>query len=262
MRQVLLSLFLFTPGFLLGAHSRSESAFTALTTLPIEEMDRLAKVAACEGSPAPERWHFLVYAPDAENGYREYVVENHKVVARRQVSQFAETIAAGDVMGTDAVKVDSDRLAALALQYARVNKAPLATCNYELSREGPGLAPRWKVDCLDREGRVLGSLVVNAAQERVVSHEGFRKEPSEAQLRSSRGPEATTARRTGSPANSRRQLTRNAPSDGRPIEPEPIAEAPDQIMAPAPAQTRRAEPVQRDVPNGPISRLVRGLFPR
>src|SRR5829696_5264779 len=138
MRQVFVCFLLSFPSCLLAVPVIRESAFNALSAIPIEEMPRVAKIAGCEGKLVPERWHFLVYAPGTENGYREYVVSNHQVVVRRELSQFAETLRPEDMMGVDAVKVDSDRLIALAQQYARANRAPLGTCNFELAREGPG----------------------------------------------------------------------------------------------------------------------------
>jgi hypothetical protein len=211
MRQVLICLLLNIPCSLLAAPGARESAFNALTALPINEIPRVAKVAGCEGTPFPERWHFLVYAPEAENGYREYVVANHQVVVRRELSQFAESLRADDVMGVDGVKVDSDRLVALAQQYAKVNHARLDTFNFELSREGPGLAPRWKVDCFDQEGSAVGSILVNATQERVVAHEGFKREPQESDLREARTTRFRSAalvrqpwRRVRPPVRSRR----------------------------------------------------------
>jgi hypothetical protein len=261
MSKVLICLLLILEGAAFAAPAMRESAFTALSALPIEEMERLAKVAACEGSPAPERWHFLVCAPNAENGYREYVVANHQVVARREFSQFAERLTEEDALGTYAVRVDSDRLGALALQYAKVNRELLSTCNYELSREGAGLAPRWKIDCLDKDGRTIGTIVVNAADERVVAHDGFKKEPQDPLIRSTRAPTAsspTNLRRTTSPMVARRQPFPEGGLQPTQPYPEPVAEAPER-MAPPPPRVRRAEPV-RPESNGPISRIFRGLF--
>jgi hypothetical protein len=251
MFRVLFALTALLPTVLFAAPGTRESALTALSALPSEELPRLAKIAACEGLPVPERWHFLIFTPGAENGLREYVVINHQIAVRRELTQFAEILTAQDVIGTDGVSVDSQKVGELAGQYARANRVTVASYNYELAREGPGLAPRWKIDCLDQGGRTVGSLVVNAAQGTVVSHEGFKKEPPAASTSRSTRTESPSRRRSESLANRRAQSE-------VPAEPalEPVADAPER---PRRTRVRRAEPVTRE-PEGPLSRIVRGIF--
>src|SRR5476651_2049546 len=105
-----------------------------------------------DGKPAPERWHILVNDPKDENGLHEYVVAGGEVVASRNLSQFAESLKPTDVMGTSGLKIDSDKVAALAQQYAAANNVTVASLNYALKKEGAEAAPLWNVTCLDETG--------------------------------------------------------------------------------------------------------------
>src|SRR5687767_11363099 len=92
---------------------RSEARNTALAAarvLPPEDFHKVARIAACEGTPDPERWHILVHDERAENGLRDYVVANGTLISRSPISQFATEIRPEDVIG-DTVRVDSDRAA-------------------------------------------------------------------------------------------------------------------------------------------------------
>ena len=153
------------------------SALGALRLLPRGEAKRLARIVARDGTPVPERWHFIVHDPKAETGVHEYVVASGEIVASRAVSQFAESLRAEDVVGGDALKVNSDRAARLAQQYALANNMTVAAMHYELKKDGAAAAPLWSVTCLDEAGKTLGQLVISAGKGSVVSHEGFPAEP-------------------------------------------------------------------------------------
>ena len=164
------------------AHRRAEtepanSALGALRLLPRGEAKRLARIEARDGTPVPERWYFIVHDPKAETGVHEYVVAGGEIVASRDVSQFAESLRPEDVFGGDALKINSDRAAKLAQQYAFANNMTVAAMQYELKKEGAAAVPLWHVTCLDDAGKELGHLVLSAGKGTVVSHEGFAAEP-------------------------------------------------------------------------------------
>ena len=175
---------IFAPLFLLLACANlfaetepASSALGALKLLPRGEAKRLARIEARDGTPVPERWHFVVHDPKAESGVHEYVVAGGEIVASRDVSQFAESLRAEDVFGGDALKINSDRAAKLAQQYAFANNMTVAAMQYELKKEGAAAVPLWNVTCLDEAGNELGRLVLSAGKGTVVSHEGFAAEP-------------------------------------------------------------------------------------
>jgi len=155
----------------------ASSALGALKLLPRGEAKRLARIEARDGTPVPERWYFIVHDPKAETGVHEYVVAGGEVVASRDVSQFAESLRAEDVIGSAGLKVNSDRAAQLAQQYALANNMSVATMQYALKKHGAAAAPLWNVTCLDEAGKELGQLVISAGRGTVVSHEGFAAEP-------------------------------------------------------------------------------------
>jgi hypothetical protein len=157
--------------------TQSESALRAIRLLPKGEAKRISRIEAREGTPAPERWHILVHDPKETNGLREYVVAGGELVAARALSQFAEHLQPGDVVGLDAIKVDSDRAVKLAEQYALANELSIATVDYALRKEGQNAVPLWTLTCLDAGGKEVGKLVVSAGKGTVVSHDGFPVEP-------------------------------------------------------------------------------------
>ncbi len=159
------------------AATEPTTAMEAIKLLPKSEAKKIARIEAREGTPAPERWYVIAFDEKSESGVREYAVAGGEIVATRAVSQFAEALKPADVIGGDAVRIDSDRAARLAQQYALANNATVASLNYELKRDGEGAAPLWTVTCLDEAGKELGRVVVTAGKGNVVSHEGFAVEP-------------------------------------------------------------------------------------
>ncbi len=168
---------LLSAGFLHAEKEPAGSALAALRLLPRGEAKRLALIEAREGTPVPLRWHFIVYDPKAETGVHEYVVAGGEIVASRDVSQFAENVRLEDVVGTDGLKINSDRAAQLAQQYAFANNMTVATMQYELKKSGAAAAPLWKVTCLDEEGKELGHIFISAGKGTVVARDGFPAEP-------------------------------------------------------------------------------------
>jgi len=161
----------------LAAADPATSVLNAIKQLPRGEAKKIAAIEAREGTPFPERWHILVNDPKDENGLHEYVVAGGEVVASRNLSQFAESLKPADVVGGSSVKVDLDKLANLAQQYAQANSVTIASLNYSLKKEGADAAPLWNVTCLDETGKEIGHIVVSATKGTIVSHEGFTAEP-------------------------------------------------------------------------------------
>lgn len=158
------------------------SAFTAMQLLPPEQARNVAIIAGRDGTPEPERWHFLVHDPKAENGLREIVVNAGRKTADRTVSQFAETLTPGDVIDAEAIKVDSAQVAQLAREFGLVNKLSVSAMHFELRKSGPEAVPLWTVTCLDVSGAELGKLIVSAARGTVILHPGFAQAPQVAPL--------------------------------------------------------------------------------
>jgi hypothetical protein len=160
-----------------GMAAENPSALKALKLLPKTEMQSLARIEAHDGTPVPERWHFLIHDPNTESGLKEYVVAAGELVAARSVSQFAERLAEADVIEGKALRVDTDMLAELAKNYAAVNDVAIDRISYQLFKNGGEAQPLWKLSCLDQAGQTIGTLVVTAAKGNVVSHDGFTVAP-------------------------------------------------------------------------------------
>src|SRR5678816_3389265 len=120
MSRLLLSFLLFIGSAVTLAAVETQTALGALRSLPPEAGARIARIDGCDGTPMPERWHFLIYDPQTENGYREYVVADRQIVGQREVSQFGSEFQSTDIIG-NTFRIDSDRVARLALRYAAAN---------------------------------------------------------------------------------------------------------------------------------------------
>lgn len=154
-----------------------ESALDAVRQIPKDQVGQIARIEARDGTPEPDRWYILTQDPKAENGVHEFVVEKGEVIASRSVSQFADKLTPEDVMGSDALKVDSAVAAKVAKAYADANGAAVASMNYELKKMGPDAAPAWTVSCENDKGEKLGTVVVSAGRGNVISHDGFSLHP-------------------------------------------------------------------------------------
>jgi hypothetical protein len=119
---------------------------------------------------------------------REYVIAAGAVVAQHDVSQFATQLGPIDVVGADAVKVDSDDVAALVKQYAKTNNVDVTFVNYELTKDPTHGIPVWQVACYDAHGKQVASMVIGAIKETVIAHDGFPKEPMKTQARTAQAP--------------------------------------------------------------------------
>jgi hypothetical protein len=179
MRTNLALTLLFSLLTLASAGGASPTALDAVRALPEGVRNNLARIEAPEGNPEPTRWHVLVHDPRAENGLREYVVANGELVAARELSQFAERLSANDVIGIAAVRVNSDKLVAVAQQYAAANNVSIAAMNFELRKEPSSALPLWRIGCLDSKGQPIGSLLISADAGKIVAREGFPKTPVE-----------------------------------------------------------------------------------
>ena len=154
------------------------SALDALRLIPKDAAKRLARIEAREGAPAPERWYLLVYEPVEKRGLREFVVAGGKLVTSRTLSQFAETLKPEEIIGADALKVDSILIAKLAAAFAEANGKKAGLLNYELARDPFSGVPVWKVTVLDTAGDQIGMLTVSATKGAVFAADGFEKLPA------------------------------------------------------------------------------------
>lgn len=185
------------------------SALGALKSIPQGAAKRLARIEGRDAVAVPERWYFIVHDPALPRGMREFVVAGGKVVASRELSQFAETVSATDVVGSDAVKLDSDRVARLATLFAGANGGKVGSVNFELSRDVVANAPVWRATVLDPVGDQLGVVTVHALKGELLSHDGFENEPS-AELLNAVLPAQGASSRTATGGRAQPTVTRVA----------------------------------------------------
>ncbi len=159
--------------------AENSTALAALKLLPKDAAKRLARIEARDGAPWPERWYFLVHDPALPLGLREFAVADGAVKANRSLSQFADALKPADVIGADAVKIDSTAVSAIAARYCVANGMRMGALNYELGKYGEGSAPAWRIGVENPEGDPLGILIINARTGNVERHDGFDKQPPE-----------------------------------------------------------------------------------
>ena len=162
--------------------ARMMSAFEAVGLLTPEQQAALARVAARDGAPNPERWHLLIHDPAGEAGLREFVVADGKIVATRPVSQFAESLTPADVFADRSLIFDSIHVARIAQEYCRTNGVTAAVVHYDLRKSGTDTAALWTLICVNAQGEELGRLVISAGHGTVLFHPGFAAEPMPEQL--------------------------------------------------------------------------------
>src|SRR5438552_1314675 len=103
------------------AQESTVTALDALKLIPKKDAKKIARIEARDGALAPERWYLIVHDPADANGVHEFVVAGKEIAASRAISQFVESVKPDDVMRLEAIRIDSDRAAKLAKQYAAAN---------------------------------------------------------------------------------------------------------------------------------------------
>jgi hypothetical protein len=218
----------------------------ARAVLPPEVHSRVTAIIGCDGRPIPERWRFLVWDESAENGFREFVVADGKVVSKNLVSQFATQVDPQEVLPPDTIRIDSDKVGWLALMYASANNLLISSLHFSL-RQTPGLAaPVWKVDCFDGTQQQVGSISISANEGNVLAHLGFAIEPSPTVLAAVSGVQSEKAK----PSAKKKTMS----SKSRPTAMPPAVAEPN----PRDPQGRRAR--RPDDRGDGLSRFFRGLF--
>jgi hypothetical protein len=215
------------------------SAIAAIRLLPKDAQKNLARIEARDGNPWPTRWYLLVHDAAEVRGLREFVVADGELKAGRSLSQFADGLTKAEVVGGDAVKLNSDDAVGFAAKFALANGVRLGTVNYELAKTGTPPAAAWRLTCYDPEGKLLGSVTLHATRKSFISQEGFAAVP----------PELVISQKSGDSRNAQRSKTTSPTANA------PVAARPVVVPKPAPAPVR-ARPVATPTPKpGPIRRI-------
>jgi hypothetical protein len=222
--------------FLAGANfaAAAESALSALSALPAKARANLSRIEGPQGNPRPDRWYFDVYEADSEGGLREYVVAEHQIVARREVSQFASDLTAEDVLDGRFLRIDSTAIEKLAGDYASANSQVIASLSLTLAKPFREARPVWIARCFDSYGVEFGRLVVAAENGTVFTHQGFSREPSRFLPPIATGP-------TGGKTEQARVHLRRPPPPHLPIEQGPqhsLVDARSKRVPPTPEESR------------------------
>lgn len=229
-RTVALSLCSLSAFLLQASAGESISALGALALLPPEAARNVAGITGMDGNPTPERWRFLVCDAQAENGFREYVVADGKIVARNLASQFAIKITPLEVMAPESIQIDSNAASRIAFLYAEANHIPVSSLRYALRRSPEVPIAIWKIDCFDQSENQVGSVSIAAGDGKVLARLGFVKEPDGTAL--AIGPAKPGEGSTKAPPPQKRVARQKPVTQRAPASPQVIAE-----------RVRRAEPV-------------------
>lgn len=159
------------------------SALAASQALSEVQQRSIARLSARGGKPSPEAWTIVVHDSKAPKGVREFTVSSGTIVSSRAKSDIALKLTKTDVIGLDALRIDSDQVAELTAGYASANQLVPAAFDYDFRKEGQDAAPLWTVVALDEAGNRLGTIVVAANSGAVISHEGFAQVPEQRDLK-------------------------------------------------------------------------------
>lgn len=194
--------------------ARAGSALEAVKQLPAGEAARLAHIEGRDGTPSPDRWYVIVHDPAAENGVREYAIEDGRIAATRSLSQFADRVTDGDILAAGSLKIDSDAALKIAQGYAEANQMKFEKVDYSLEQNSD--ATVWRLKCFDR-GQAA-ELTVSAETGAVLAHPGFALDPAAASERKTKATAAASTPRRA-PIAQEPQVMRAIP-----VAEEPVAE--------------------------------------
>lgn len=233
----------------------ADTALEAVKLLPEPARKQLARIEGREGTPHPERWYLLVHDDTAANHLREFVVSGSELAAAREISQFAESLKPADVLGDDAVQVDSDTAAQWALLYAEANDVTVVSLKYHLEKKQESQQAVWKVSCMNEAGAEAGFVTISADDGTVLAQGGFPKVPvrtagKERQTGESKAKSVSrpNEKKTGTVSSKRQNASADPPS-------ERIARVETRRT-----ETRRAEPVaDRELEEPPPRRPLRRI---
>jgi hypothetical protein len=153
------------------------SALEACKALPVAQQKAIAIIGGRGGKPFPESWSIVVHDPTVQNGLHEYTVTGGTVVASRAISDLAQRVTEGDVIGITGIKFDATQVAELAASYADVNQMKPVALNYELRKDGAEAAPVWRITAVGEAGASIGEIVVAATTGALLTQKGFRTAP-------------------------------------------------------------------------------------
>jgi hypothetical protein len=225
------------------------TALEALKLLPPGKAARIAWIEGRGGVPQPDQWYLIVQDEFDENGVHEYVVASGGIIASRSLSQFVTSLLPEDIVGADAIKVDSSRAGRITGEYAAANGLKFSTLNFQLKKDGG--QPVWKVTCLDSAGVVVGEVTLDAAKGTVVSHDGFAIAPAPARAPSRPAAEPKAEPRSAAVDKKKKRHLVDQPA--------PVAEAPPEapvFLTPAPPPPRNPGLFERI--GGSLSHILPG----
>lgn len=156
------------------AEPAAGSASAALLAVPVRYNNGIIQVVGKNGAPLPSNW--LVYARDVDGGgtTMQLTFANgqmiHEQVSVRPAAMFQESA----FILQETLPVDAEQAFAIAQKTAAAQGHTMAAANYELARQGSDEPPVWTVQCLDENGKVLGTVQIVCTDGTVLSATGFR----------------------------------------------------------------------------------------
>ena len=244
------------------------TAIGALNLLGKDAAAQVARIEGRDGHPFPDRWYILVHDSSHQRGLREFVFSAGKLVTGRNLSQFADSLSANDVVGASEIKVNSDKAAAIAAQFAAHNNARLGTIQYELFKSTTPPAPVWRLTCHGVEGESLGTIVLHATKGSLLSFQGFAKSPIvpetiavvETTPAANKPPEtaaATSDKPKRTVSTTKPNPPRSAPPRAAPSPTTPPGTTPPAATSPPGREPEavRAVPVRPPPRQGPVDRI-------
>jgi hypothetical protein len=138
-------------------HADSDTAYKALRVFGKDSgdktLDRVLEVRGRNGVPQPQVWKITANDPAARGGLVEAEVQQGKIISQRRPTA-RTAVATNQVMDLNQLNLDSDGAFTIANQEMEKQAVPFDRMDYVLRSPGPGKPPVWRLELLNRGGKV------------------------------------------------------------------------------------------------------------
>lgn len=162
MWRTLIALAVLTPPLVAQAQPTAYDALKVVgTQFSRVAVGRVLSVTGIDGNPQPETWRITVTDRAAPSGVREIVVSNGRIVSSGPPSGSVVGTAAGAVIKTSRLNLDSSGAFSVANHTADQSHTNFALVSYTLRNNDRGF-PEWIVTLQDERRRPVGTIHISA----------------------------------------------------------------------------------------------------
>ena len=132
---------------------------------------RLVAVTGVGGEPQPKEWHLFAYDLKRPALVSHFVVRGGQIVEAAMLDEQRSQAWAAPVLAWDKVKVGSEEAFKIADVTARAAQVGFDRVDYRLMSDRKSGAPVYNLELRDAAGKVVGYVVINGTNGKVVSQD-------------------------------------------------------------------------------------------